>query len=319
MEKPIKIRYCGAGERIDKFLASHLEQYTRGQIQHSIVNKLMHVNEHDVKSNYRLKYGDNIKGKIKLFKTDALIPEKMKLDIIFENDDVLVINKPAGMVVHPGNGNETGTLANTLIYHYPKIVSATADRGEDKLKNLRPGIVHRLDKDTSGVMIVAKSKKSYEYLIDKFKKKNIVKKYLAVCLDSPKNNYGTIDNVIGRKPNNRKMMGEVGDNAGKKAVTFYKVLRSYEHNYIQFSLIEFEIKTGRTHQIRVHAKESGFPILGDRVYFTKESKAASCKLNIDRQLLHSHTLTLKLPDAQTRQIFTAPMPNDMKSAIEELI
>lgn len=302
---------------MDKYLAGLFSDSSRESIKSFIRSAQISVNGKMIlKPSAVLKNGDLISGTVNdQIDKVKLMPENIKLDILFENNDVVVINKPAGMVVHPGDANEAGTLANALIYHYPKIVYAIADRGEDRLKNLRPGIVHRLDKDTSGVMIVAKHKKSYEYLVEQFKKRNIIKKYLAVCLGFLKNDSGTIESVIGRKPSNRKMMGEVGDGAGKKAITVYKVLQSYNHRDTQFSLLEFEIKTGRTHQIRVHAKESGFPILGDKVYFIKESKATSHKLNVDRQLLHSHSLSLALPDESMASIFKAPLAKDMAMII----
>lgn len=313
-------KYRGGGKRLDKFLAGLFSGLSRERIKNSIRSGNVKVNKRDViKPSHTLKNNDLITGTINDQTNETkLVPENIRLDIIFENDDVLVINKPAGIVVHPGDGNETGTLANALIYHYPKIVYAIPDRGDDYLINLRPGIVHRLDKDTSGTMIVSKSKKSYDYLINQFKNRYVVKKYLAVCLGYPKKDVGIIENNIGRKTGNRKVMGEVGDSMGKRAITKYNVLQSFDHYDFQFSLIEFEIKTGRTHQIRVHAKESGFPILGDRVYFTKDSRSVSRKLNVDRQLLHSHTLSLFLSDKSKLRTFSAPIPDDMDSIIKSL-
>jgi 23S rRNA pseudouridine1911/1915/1917 synthase len=314
----ISMIYKGGGVRLDKFLANPFSNFSRSQIQKSITDGEITVNGSSVDPDYKLKENDRIAGELVEVKPAILIPQKIKLDIIFENDDVLVINKPAGLVIHPGDNKESDTLANSLLDRYPEIIKAVPDRGDEDIKFLRPGIVHRLDKDTSGAMIIAKNKKSYDFLKDEFDKREVNKIYLALCFGSPKQSRGVLTNFLGRIKSNRKMMGEVGEFSGKKAITNYKVLSEYKYDNIILSLIEFDIKTGRTHQIRAQAKLAGFPIIGDQMYFTRASKVLSGKLNVSRQLLHSHTLTIKLPGENKSQSFEAELPLDLQSILSDI-
>lgn len=238
-------------KRIDSFLASELD-YTRSYLKKLILNGLVKVNGSSIKPNYKLKEGDSVDVNIPEAEKIDLMPENIPLDIIYEDDDIIVINKPQGMVVHPAPGNYSGTLVNALLYHCKNLSGINGE--------LRPGIVHRLDKDTSGVMVVAKNDKAHLDLSNQIKERTILKKYIAIVEGVIKDDEGSIEAPIGRDHVERKKMAVTED--GRYALTLYKVLERYKNN----SLIEATIKTGRTHQIRVHMSYIGHPIVGDEVY-----------------------------------------------------
>lgn len=306
-------------ERLDKFLASRFLDYSRSYFQHLIESGDVLVNDKKVKSKFILKIGDRLK--INFIKSDHPIdlkPANIPLDIIFENDDVIVINKQPGLVVHPAAGNTKNTLVNALINYYPKIKSAVIDK-RSIISKARPGIVHRLDKDTSGALVVAKNSRSLRSISKQIKNQSVKKTYLALCFGWPKEERGSVVNFLGRHSKKRKVVTDIGIEKGKEAITDYKVLKFYKDNAGQkISLVEFNIKTGRTHQIRYQAKTLGIPVLGDNVYGTKESIKLSKNLGIMRQMLHAKEILIFLPDTTKISRFLAKLPLDFTKALKEL-
>ncbi|WKV08934.1 RluA family pseudouridine synthase [Thermoanaerobacterium sp. CMT5567-10] len=284
--------------RIDSFLASELD-YTRSYLKKLILNGLVKVNGSSIKPNYKLKEGDSVDVNIPEAEKIDLMPENIPLDIIYEDDDIIVINKPQGMVVHPAPGNYSGTLVNALLYHCKNLSGINGE--------LRPGIVHRLDKDTSGVMVVAKNDKAHLDLSNQIKERTILKKYIAIVEGVIKDDEGSIEVPIGRDHAERKKMAVTED--GRYALTLYKVLERYKNN----SLIEATIKTGRTHQIRVHMSYIGHPIVGDEVYGYKKQR-----FNLLGQALHSKLLGLVHPSKKIYMEFEAPIPEYFERLINIL-
>lgn len=302
------------GERLDKFLKSRFSNCSRNYFQKLIEDNKVTVNDALVKSKYVLKKGDDIEIKhIKSTTNNMPLPADIKLNILFENNDLIVINKPANLIVHPGTGNQNNTLVNALLNYYPKIQSATHDQTNISIK--RPGIVHRLDKNTTGVLIVAKNQTALKLISDQIACHKIKKIYLAICFGWPNNNKGTIRNYLGRNPKNRTQISDIGIKGGREAISDYKVKKYFEFNGIKISLIEFNIKTGRTHQIRYQAKSIGIPILGDLVYNTKESLLAAKILKIKRQLLHAKKIYFTLPGHNKLSRFSAPLPSDFRDLL----
>ncbi|WP_209455032.1 RluA family pseudouridine synthase [Thermoanaerobacterium butyriciformans] len=285
-------------KRIDSFLASELD-YTRSYLKKLILNGLVKVNGSSIKPNYKLKEGDSVDVNIPEVEEIDLMPENIPLDIIYEDDDIIVINKPQGMVVHPAPGNYSGTLVNALLYHCKNLSGINGE--------LRPGIVHRLDKDTSGVMVVAKNDKAHLDLSNQIKERTILKKYIAIVEGVIKDDEGSIEAPIGRDHVERKKMAVTED--GRYALTLYKVLERYKNN----SLIEATIKTGRTHQIRVHMSYIGHPIVGDEVYGYKKQR-----FNLLGQALHSRLLGLVHPSKKIYMEFEAPIPEYFERLIDIL-
>ncbi|AGB18851.1 RNA pseudouridine synthase [Thermoanaerobacterium thermosaccharolyticum] len=285
-------------KRIDSFLASELD-YTRSYLKKLILDGLVKVNGLLIKPNYKLKEGDSVDVNIPEAEEIDLRPENIPLDIIYEDDDIIVINKPQGMVVHPAPGNYSGTLVNALLYHCKNLSGINGE--------LRPGIVHRLDKDTSGVMVVAKNDKAHLDLSNQIKERTILKKYIAIVEGVIKDDEGSIEAPIGRDHVERKKMAVTED--GRYALTLYKVLERYKNN----SLIEATIKTGRTHQIRVHMSYIGHPIVGDEVYGYKKQR-----FNLLGQALHSKLLGLVHPSKKIYMEFEAPIPEYFERLINIL-
>ncbi|MDK2806311.1 MAG: rRNA synthase [Thermoanaerobacterium sp.] len=285
-------------KRIDSFLASELD-YTRSYLKKLILDGLVKVNGSSIKPNYKLKEGDSVDVNIPEAEEIDLMPENIPLDIIYEDDDIIVINKPQGMVVHPAPGNYSGTLVNALLYHCKNLSGINGE--------LRPGIVHRLDKDTSGVMVVAKNDKAHLDLSNQIKERTILKKYIAIVEGVIKDDEGSIEAPIGRDHVERKKMAVTED--GRYALTLYKVLERYKNN----SLIEATIKTGRTHQIRVHMSYIGHPIVGDEVYGYKKQR-----FNLLGQALHSKLLGLVHPSKKIYMEFEAPIPEYFERLINIL-
>ena len=306
--------------RIDKYLMNFIENATRSKIQEAAKNERIYVNGIAVKSNYKVKPNDLIK----IFfehppHENLLVPEKISLDIVFEDDDLVVINKPAGLVVHPGHGNYSGTLVNGLLYHFKNLPINSSNR---------PGLVHRLDKDTSGLLVVAKNDSSMAKLSDQFAQKTSKREYLALVWGDVKKDFDTIDNYIGRNPKNRlqNMVISVDNNVinGKRAITNYEVVSRF--NYV--SLVKCILGTGRTHQIRVHMKSIGHPLFNDERYggnkilkgttFTKYKQfVENCFKIIPRQALHAKTLGFVHPTTQEYLEFDSNLPNDFNLCIEK--
>ena len=317
--KIITINSNDTGQRIDTFLSKKFPDYSRNYFSNLIKSNHVQINDTPTKSSYRLGIGDVIKI---LFSEKTVLstpqPEKIPLNIIYENKDVIVVNKQSGLVVHPAAGHESGTLVNALIEHDPLIKNAVYSQ-DSLVSVLRPGLVHRLDKDTSGVLIIAKNAKAMHSLSRQIQKHSARKNYLGICFGWPKAPESRLINYLGRHPKNRKLMADIGKEKGKEAIMSYKVLEYYlDKNDNKISLIEFNLETGRTHQIRVQMSKIGHPILGDIFYFNKSSEKVSKELKINRQLLHSQNLFIALPGDNKATCFTAPIPTDFIDTLSQL-
>ncbi len=305
--------------RVDKFLVDRIENISRTKVQSAAEQGYLFVNDKEVKSNYKVKPGD-IVVLTTYYKPEKinLIPQDIPLNIIFEDDSVLIINKPAGMVVHPAYGNENGTLVNALLYYLKELPLYNTD-------NVRAGLVHRLDKNTSGVMVIAKTEEALTNLSKQFYNRSTKKIYKALVWGVPKEDEGTIIGNIGRSLQDRKIMRVYPEgDRGKHAVTHYKVNKNL--GYV--SLIDFELETGRTHQIRVHSKYIGHPIFGDTEYggneilrgtrFTKYKQfIQNCFKLMPAQALHAETLEINHPETGDRMTFKAEMPENFRSLIDK--
>lgn len=282
--------------RLDKFLFDNLD-ISRSKVQEMIKEKLVKVNDKFVKSSYVLRINDVVlvTGKLNI-ETDVK-PEDMPLDIIYEDDDVMVINKPSGLVVHPAAGHFTGTLVNGLLSHTNKLSSSNGD--------LRPGIVHRIDKDTSGLLVVAKNDKAHEALSKQLKNKTLSRIYIALVYGKINHDTGTIDAPIGRDPYDRKKMCITDENS-KEAITHFKVLDRYKNS----TLIEVKLETGRTHQIRVHMNYIKHPIVNDPVYGAK-------KASFFGQMLHAKEISFIHPKTKEKMTFSCPVPEEFNKILEK--
>ena len=282
------------GQRIDSYLAEELD-LSRSKIQKLIKEKKVLVNGKDVNSSYSIRLNDEIEVNDNLDYDIKFEPENILLDIVYEDGDLIVLNKESGMVVHPAPGHYTGTLVNALLYHYPNI-------GEGN----RPGIVHRLDKDTSGLMIVAKNEWSLEKLSSMISTKVVERKYLAIVDGIIKHETGEIDAPIGRDLNNRQKMA-VTDINGKEAITHFKVLERFKNN----TLVECKLETGRTHQIRVHMAYIGYPVTNDPLY----GRGRATEFG---QMLHSYSIRFKHPRTGEELFFTSKPPKKFNEILEML-
>lgn len=284
--------------RIDKYL-SEVTEYSREFIQKLIANELVLVNEKKIKSSYKINIADTILiHDEELIEENHIEPVKMDLNIVYEDNDIIIINKPSGLVVHPGHGNYNNTLVNGLMY-YTKQLS-------DVGGNERLGIVHRIDKDTSGLLLIAKTNKAHEILADDFKYKRIKREYIALLDGVFKNGSATIDAPIGRDKINREKMAVTADNS-KHAITHMKVLKRYD----KYTLVSCVLDTGRTHQIRVHMAYIGYPVHNDPMY----SKG---KTSIFGQFLHSYKMDFIHPITKKEMHFEAPLPEEFESFLKEL-
>ena len=305
--------------RIDKYLMNFVENATRTKIQAAAKNGSIEVNGNIVKSNYKVKPSDEIKVKFEYPPHEnLLIAENINLDVVYEDDDLLVVNKPAGMVVHPGHGNYSGTLINGLIYHFENLPRNSSNR---------PGLVHRLDKNTSGLLVVAKNDNSMLNLSNQFANKTSKREYIAMVWGNVKDDSGRIENFIGRNPKNRLqniVLDEDNSVNGKIAITNFEVLSRM--NYV--SLLKCVLETGRTHQIRVHMKHIGHTIFNDDRYggdsilkgttFTKYKQFVdNCFKLLPRQALHAKTLGFIHPRSGKFMEFDSDLPLDFKSCIEK--
>ena len=303
--------------RVDKFLMNRIENATRNKIQNAAKNGFIFVNQKSVKSNYKVKPGDITKV---MFShppfENLLVAEDIPLNIVYEDASLLVINKPPGIVVHPGHGNYSGTLLNGLIHHFKNLPSN---------KDGRPGLVHRIDKDTSGLLVIAKTEFSMTNLAKQFYLKSSKRKYHALVWGSVENDEGTINENLARDPKNRLIMSVPEDKEfGKNAVTHYKVLKRF--NYV--TLIECRLETGRTHQIRAHMKFIGHPIFNDKRYggdkilkgtiFNKYKQfVQNCFKILPRQALHAKTLGFMHPQSNKEMSFESDLPDDFKKCLNK--
>jgi 23S rRNA pseudouridine1911/1915/1917 synthase len=304
--KKILVQTSEAGERIDTFLAIKTV-ITRSQIQRLITKGNVLANGKNVSRNYRLKTKDLISLNIPDKETERLLPEPVPIEILYKDKYLVVVNKPAGMVVYPAAGHAHGTLMNALSYHCKKLATLGGP--------LRPGVVHRLDKDTSGVMVIALNDEAYYNLIEQFKHREINKRYVALIHGNLKEDEGEISLRIGRSESDRKKMSTRA-RKGKEAVTKWKVLK----RFCDTTLLEVRLGTGRTHQIRVHFASVGHPVIGDRAYGKKvevESKAKK-KILFPRQMLHAELLGFTHPATGEYLEFSSPVPEDMAERIKYL-
>ncbi len=280
--------------RLDKLLCLYVPEFTRSKLVELINENQVMVNGHPASKNYKTKAGDLIEILIPEAKEYEAEAEDIPLDIVYEDDDLIVVNKPKGMVVHPAHGNLSGTLVNALLYHCKGSLSGINGV-------MRPGIVHRIDKDTSGLLVVAKNDKSHNFLADQFKDHTCEREYQAIVYGNIKNDSGTIDKPIGRHKTERKMMS-CNSNHAKRAVTHYNVVDRYNH----FTHVKCVLETGRTHQIRVHMSSEGHFIIGDLVYGREIGKI---KLDFEGQCLHAKTLGFVHPSTGEFMSFDSELPD----------
>lgn len=294
MEKKLKLSATGADGRLDKFIAENCPQLSRSHAHELIAKELVLVNGSPTKPSHKLSSGDEVAITIPPEKPLNIIPQDIPLSIIYEDEDLAVVDKPAGMTAHPAPGHPDNTLINAILAHFPDLPA-----GSDAL---RPGIVHRLDKDTSGLMLVAKNRLSLANLSEQFKERSVIKKYFVLVKGriSPEN--GEINAPISRHPHQRKRMA-ITEN-GRDALTKYQLLK-----YIgQYSLLEVSPITGRTHQIRVHMAAIGFPVAGDATYGVKTP-------GLERQFVHAYCLGFKLPSDGNYVELTTKLPPDLEKAL----
>lgn len=288
------------GMRIDKAISEKNKELSRVAIQRMIDNENIKVNGRKVKASYKLNKDDKVTIEKEEIKEVEIKAEDIPLDIIYEDNDIIVINKAKGMVVHPGNGNADGTLVNAIMNICKESLSGIG--GE-----IRPGIVHRIDKDTTGLLIVAKNDKSHINVSNQIKNHEVVKTYIALVRGVIKNNEGTIDMPIARSTTDRTKMA-VSKN-GKNAITHFKVLKRFK----EYTLLEINIETGRTHQIRVHMSQIGYPVVGDYIYSNGKNP-----FGVQGQMLHSKKLEFVHPTTNKKMILEAPLPEEFERVLELL-
>ena len=298
-----------AGARLDAYLAAHINGWSRARLQRLIEAGDVLVNSKQAKASYKVSATDEIEVELTPPPVSNFTPENIPLEIVFEDDHVIVINKPAGLVVHPAAGIHSGTLANALAYHFQKLSNAGS---------IRPGIVHRLDKDTSGLLVAAKTESGHENLADQFRAREVFKSYVALVYGVVKQESGRIEQPIARDPRNRTRMAIVP--GGRGALSLYKVRRSYD----SFTLLDVELKTGSTHQIRVHLSWLKHPVVGDELYSGgRDNNVLDVQLRarirkLKRQFLHAEKLGFRHPATGEQMQFTAPLPSELTDLLEKL-
>ena len=298
------------GERLDAFLASHIEGWSRARLQRLIEEADVLVNGHTVKSSYKLHLNDEIEVELTPPPSTSFAPENIPLDVIYEDDELIVVNKPAGIVVHPAAGVMSGTLANALAFHFQQLSNSGGA--------VRPGIVHRLDKGTSGLMVVAKTESAHEDLADQFRDREIFKSYMALVHGQVEKRTGQIDQPIARDRGNRTRMAVL--RGGRPSLSIYRVRKRFE----RFTLLNVELKTGRTHQIRVHLAWLKHPVVGDEAYgggrdkTIPDHKLRSEIANLGRQFLHAEQLGFRHPRTKEEMRFQAPLPSELQAVLNEI-
>ena len=289
------------GTRLDKYLTEQIPDQSRSYIQKLLDDNFITVNGKSAKSNYKLRASDTITVEIPEAEELDIEPENIPLDIVYEDDDIIVINKPKGMVVHPAPGHTSGTLVNALMYHCKDSLSSINGV-------LRPGIVHRIDMDTTGLLVACKSDQAHRVLSDKFKVHDIHRVYTAIVYNQFATDEGTINKPIARHKTDRKKMA-INEKNGKPAVTHYKVLERFD----KYTYIECQLETGRTHQIRVHMTSIGHPLLGDEVYGN-----AKCPFKLEGQTLHAMTIGFIHPTTGEYVEYEAPLPEYFEHLLQIL-
>jgi 23S rRNA pseudouridine1911/1915/1917 synthase len=303
-----------AGTRLDAYLAENIDGWSRSRLQRLIENEDVLVNETSVKPSYKIHDGDEIEVDLIEVPVARFEPENVPLDIVFEDEYLAVINKPAGMVVHPGAGVQNGTLANAIAFHF-QLEQAAALNPQSEA---RIGIVHRLDKDTSGLIVVAKTDEIHEALSEQFRERTVYKSYVALVHGSPEANTGKIEAPIGRNKHNRLRM-KVATH-GRSAISLWKVRKRYD----KFALLDVEIKTGRTHQIRVHMAYINHPVVGDEIYnegrdnTVADTNVRNAIKSLDRFFLHAERLSFSHPKTSERLEFKQDLPGDLTAFLDKL-
>jgi 23S rRNA pseudouridine1911/1915/1917 synthase len=301
-----------AGKRLDAFLASQLPDTSRTRIQRAIEDGDVLVNDRTVKPSYKLHAGDHIDIDFPEPPPVEILAEPIPLQIIYEDDDLIVVNKPPGMIVHPGAGIESGTLANALVYHFNEL-SGSAGR-------IRPGIVHRIDKDTSGLLVVAKNDAAHAKISEQFHDRKVFKMYIALVYGRVSQSLGDIEANIGRSPHNRTRMAVLKGGAGRYAHTLFQVVERYP----EFSLLHVQIKTGRTHQIRVHLSHIGHPVVSDTLYgMGRDNTVQDAQMKkqvriLGRHFLHAAQLEFYHPTTGKLLKFESPLPHKLASFLAML-
>jgi 23S rRNA pseudouridine1911/1915/1917 synthase len=303
----ISVTAESAGERLDSFLAARVEGWSRARLHRLIEDADVLINGETAKPSYRVRAADEIEIELTPSPSESFVPENIPIDVVYEDQDLIVINKPAGMVVHPAAGNPSGTLANALAFRFRELSTSGGAA--------RPGIVHRLDKGTSGLMVVAKTEAAHEDLSNQFRAREVFKLYVALVHGQVEKRKGQIDQPIARDPRNRIRMAVV--RAGRPALSMYKVREAFD----RFTLLDVELKTGRTHQIRVHLASMKHPVVGDDVYgggrdktiADAEIKRSVAKLS--RQFLHAAQLGFRQPTTHKSLKFISALPPDLESLL----
>lgn len=290
------------GIRVDKFISTQYEDLSRSYIQKLLSDGFIFVNGRSVKASYKVSDGDSVFLTVPDSIIPDIVPENIPLDIVYEDDDIIIVNKPKNMVVHPAAGNYTGTLVNALMYHCRDNLSGINGC-------LRPGIVHRIDKDTTGLLVVCKNDNAHRNVAEQLKEHSITRRYEAICIGDLKNDEGIVNEPIGRSVNDRKKMA-INRKNGKNAITHYKVLEHLK----KYSHISCVLETGRTHQIRVHMSSLGHPLLGDELYGGVRPEFPK----LQGQCLHAGVLGLIHPTTNKYIEFTAPLPGYFTELLETL-
>jgi 23S rRNA pseudouridine1911/1915/1917 synthase len=305
-----KVDDAGVDSRLDTYLASQIQTWSRARLQRLIENEDVVVNGQSAKASYRLRKGDEIEVELVASPAEIFEPQKIPLDIVHEDEDLIVVNKPAGLVVHPAAGIHSGTLANALAFHFQNLPASAG--------SIRPGIVHRLDRDTSGLLVVAKTEEALENLSEQFRDRTVFKSYIALVHGRVDNSSGRIDQPLARDPGNRTRMAVV--RGGRSAITLYKVRKHYH----RFTLLDVELKTGRTHQIRVHLTWLHHPVVGDETYGggrdnnIQDARLRSMVRNLGRHFLHAERLAITHPKTGARLEFHAPLPDELSRLLTQL-
>jgi len=297
-----------AGIRLDAYLASQIESWSRARLQRLIENEDVLVNGKQAKPSYKLRAHDKVEVELIAPATAVFTPENIPVEIVYEDETLVVVNKPAGLVVHPAAGTPSGTLANALAYHFQQLPGS----------NIRPGIVHRLDRDTSGLVVVAKTEAALENLSDQFRDRTVYKSYVALVHGRVSPDSGKIDQPLARDPANRTRMAVV--RGGRNALTLYRVRQAYE----RFTLLDVELKTGRTHQIRVHLAWLKYPVVGDETYgggrdnTIPDARLRARVRNLKRHFLHAEKLAFTHPKTGEVVKFQSPLTTDLADLLRDL-
>ena len=305
-----KVDDTSVDSRLDTYLASQIQTWSRARLQRLIENEDVVVNGRSVKSSYKLRKGDEVEVELVVSAAEIFEPQNIPIDIVHEDEVMIVVNKTAGLVVHPAAGTHSGTLANALAFHFQNLPGSTG--------SIRPGIVHRLDRDTSGLLVVAKTEEALENLSDQFRDRTVFKSYVALVHGRVEDAAGRIDQPLARDPGNRTRMAVV--RSGRSALTLYKARKHYD----RFTLLNVELKTGRTHQIRVHLAWLHHPVVGDETYGggrdnnIQDARLRSRVRNLGRHFLHAEKLAITHPTTGKRLEFEAPMPAQLSDLLRQL-